>query len=105
MVGRFTDARAAVPPNATSPLPLLRRERDKPWREIDRVTMGSDDIKLRNDRSFALLPRSPTFRFPPKIFHRFRIRVHYIGSIVGIIVSSFERSFPEETRFQLNFRF
>lgn len=70
-VGKFADARVPLPP----PRPV----RDKPWREIDRVTMGSDDIKLRNDRSFTFFLQS-SISISPKIFHRFRTRVYYIGS-------------------------
>lgn len=62
-----------------SPFPPPRPVRDKPWREIDRVTMGSDDIKLRNDRSFTFFLQS-SISISPKIFHRFRTRVYYIGS-------------------------
>lgn len=53
-VGKFTDARVAIPSSATFVPPPLRNEISRGgWRGIDRVTMGSDDIKLRNDRSFA----------------------------------------------------
>lgn len=62
-----------------SPFPPPHPVRDKPWREIDRVTMGSDDIKLRNDRSFTFFLQS-SISISPKIFHRFRTRVYYIGS-------------------------
>lgn len=94
-VGKFTDARVAIPSSATFVPPPLRNEISRGgWRGIDRVTMGSDDIKLRNDRSFAChFLSSQIFYFDsPQNIRSFHL-VNSFETIIFEYVSTLKLSF------------